>query len=110
MRQLHTLALQKGAEPQSAKNGKDRKISLGTIPDFAYTGKGVRIVGVMPNSPVERAKLQNGDIITLINNAQIDDLRSFSKVLKTFKPGHEVVITFIREGQEKTVKVKAAQK
>ena len=105
-----TLALQKGAAPQQAKNGKDRKVSLGTIPDFAYTGKGIRIVGVMPNSPVERAKLQNGDIITLINNAPIDDLRSFSKVLKTFKPGHVIVITFIREGQEKTVKVKAAKR
>lgn len=87
-----------------------RKVSLGTIPDFAYTGKGVRIAGISPNSPVEKAELQKGDIITLLNSTPVDDLHSFSNFLKKLRPGDIVAITFTREGKEKTVRTKAAHR
>ncbi len=84
---------------------KRRKVSLGTIPDFAYEGKGIRIVGTLPDSPAEKAGLQKDDMVTHVNGNQIDDLRSFSELLKSMKPGDTAVITYQRKGQEKTVRV-----
>ena len=87
-----------GSEPK-----KERKVSLGIIPDFAFSGKGCRLSGVVPGSPAEKAGLREGDIIILVNTAVVNKLKDLSDVLKTFNPAEKVSITFLREGEEKTV-------
>jgi len=82
---------------------KERKVSLGTIPDFAYQGTGFRLSGVMPASPAEAAGMQEGDVITKINTAPVSGLKDFSDILKTLKPGDRVSILFLREGKERKV-------
>jgi hypothetical protein len=90
--------------------GAGRKVSLGTIPDFAYEGKGIRIVGTLPDSPAEKAGLRENDVITLFNENQVDDLRSFSDLLKSMKPGDNVTITFIRDEKEKKVQLEIVER
>jgi C-terminal processing protease CtpA/Prc len=85
----------------------ERKVSLGTIPDFAYSGKGFRLSGVVEGSPAEAAGLKEGDVIIKINSTAIAGLQDFSDVLKTLKPGDKVSITFMREGEETTVEAEA---
>ncbi len=43
----------------------ERTSRLGTIPDFAYAGTGVRMSGSVPGSPAEAAGLKAGDIIVM---------------------------------------------
>ena len=100
------LDTQRGfASRKSAEPDQGRKISLGTIPDFAFEGKGIKIIGTLPDSPAEKAGLQKDDMLTHVNGNKIDNLRSFSDFLKSMKPGDTVVITFLREGNEKIVSV-----
>jgi len=87
-----------GSEPK-----KERKVSLGIIPDFAFSGKGCRLSGVVPGSPAEKAGLREGDIIILVNTAVVNKLKDLSDALKTFKPAEKISVTFLREGEEKTV-------
>lgn len=87
-----------GPEPK-----KERKVSLGIIPDFAFSGKGCRLSGVVPDSPAEKAGLREGDIIILVNTAVVNKLKDLSDVLKTFNLAEKVSITFLREREEKTV-------
>ena len=87
---------------------KERKVSLGTIPDFAYQGKGFRLSGVMPASPAEAAGMQEGDVIIKINTAPVSGLKDFSEILKTLKPGDRVSILFLRASKE--MKVEAVVK
>ena len=83
-----------------------RKASLGTIPDFAYSGKGFRLSGTAPGSPAEAAGLKQGDVIIKIDNTAIESLKDFSNVLKTLKaPGDKISITFLREKREITTEV-----
>jgi aminopeptidase N len=84
----------------------ERKVSLGTIPDFAYSGKGFRISGVVAGSPAEAAGLKKGDVIMKVNSSAVADLKSFSDILKTLKPGDKVLITFSREGKDMSVETK----
>ncbi|UCF88019.1 MAG: M20/M25/M40 family metallo-hydrolase, partial [bacterium] len=44
-----------------------RKVSLGTIPDFAYEGEGVSLDGTVKGSPAEKAGLMECDVIKGIN-------------------------------------------
>jgi len=87
-----------GSEPK-----KERKVSLGIIPDFTFSGKGCRLSGVVPGSPAEKAGLRERDIIILVNNALVNKLKDLSDILKTFNIAKKVSITFLREGEEKTV-------
>lgn len=82
---------------------KERKISLGTIPDFAFSGKGCRLTGVVPGSPAEICGLKEGDVITKINSREITGLRDLSDTLKSLTPGSRISVTFIRDGNETVV-------
>ncbi|MFQ5963680.1 MAG: M20/M25/M40 family metallo-hydrolase [Candidatus Scalinduaceae bacterium] len=93
-------ALQKG-EPH-----KKRRVVLGTVPDFAYTGKGVRLDGVTPDTPAEKADLQEGDIIVRIGETVIEDLQTFSDVLKSLQAGSEITVVFMRDNVEHSVTTK----
>ncbi len=91
-------------------NKIERKVSLGVIPDFSYKLKGVRLEGVIPNSPAELCGMKKGDIIVKINDRPINDLQELSHSLKSLKPGESVYITYIRDGEEKTVKTNVVQR
>jgi hypothetical protein len=99
-----------GAAPADARASAktERKVSLGTIPDFAYQGKGFRLSGVMSGSPAEAAGMREGDVIVRINAVPISGLKDFSDILKTLKPEDRVGILFLRDGRE--MKVEAVVK
>ncbi len=90
----------KSGEPSSALPKAERKVSLGTVPDYAFSGAGVRLSGVVPGSPAEAAGLKEGDVIVKINSSAVAGLKGFSDVLKTVHPGEKVSITFLRNAQE----------
>ncbi len=93
-------------ETPPPSNNPEDKVSLGTIPDFKYTGQGVKISGTVPNSPAAKAGLLSQDILTAINEIKLNNgLKSLSLALKTFKPGDEVTVYYTREGQKHSVKV-----
>src|SRR4030043_1237455 len=95
-----TIASKEKAE-SSAK--KERKVSLGIVPDFAFVGEGCRLSGVMPGSPAEKSGLREGDVIIRINSDDIHSLKDLSNILKSLKPGNKVSIIFIRDGKEMKV-------
>ncbi len=89
---------------------KQRKVSLGTVPDFSYKGEGVRLSGVVSGSPAEAAGLKEGDIITTINTTSITTLRDLSEILKALNPASRVVIFFLRNGREMNAETKLVPK
>jgi aminopeptidase N len=87
--------------PESARQG--RRVVLGTVPDFVYTGEGVRLSGVSAGSPAERAGLKAGDVIVAIDERRVSSLRDLSTHLRTLSPGDAVTIRFMRDAKERLV-------
>ncbi|MFV2057536.1 MAG: M20/M25/M40 family metallo-hydrolase, partial [Thiohalomonadales bacterium] len=83
-----------------------RKVRLGTIPDFAYQGTGVRIDGVSANSPAANAGLKAGDILLGINGSKIADLSSMSRALGALNAGEEIKVDYKRAGKPAAVTVR----
>ncbi|GAG22628.1 unnamed protein product, partial [marine sediment metagenome] len=69
------------------------------IPD----GHGVLVNSVVPDSPAEKAGLQRGDVIAVINTTATRDVEIFKEVMATLKPGDTVRITYLRDSQKARV-------
>ncbi len=61
---------------------------------------GIYVTQVDPNSPAGQAGLQEGDIITRLNEVALDETHSFINTLFTYKPGDQVTLTFVRGEEE----------
>lgn len=57
---------------------------------------GVYVTDVSSNSPASKAGLQQGDIITGIDNITLDDTHSYLNILFTHKPGDQVTLVVVR--------------
>ncbi len=79
------------------------RVSLGTIPEYGVQVVGVKLSGVRPGSPAEKAGLKAGDIIVAIGSADITNLMDFTAALNRQKPGDAVKIVVKRGSETVTV-------
>ena len=87
------------APSRSSQQG-GRRVSVGTVPDFAYQGTGVRVEAVVPGSPAAAAGIEAGDVLTSMGGNQVENLQSFTDLLKSMSPGDTVKTVIERDGKE----------
>lgn len=73
-------------------------------------GKGVLVMGVMSDSPADKAGLKEGDIITDLDGKAANDVKAFVESVTSHKAGDEITLKVQHEGKEKAVKVKLAKR
>ena len=96
-----TIAGQESETPPTTPSGS-RRVSFGSMPDFQFEGPGVRFENITEDSPADQAGFQAGDILIELDGQDVDDLRAFSNLLKTFQPGQTVEAVVIR-GEEEVI-------
>ena len=64
---------------------------------------GIYVAEATPYSSAERAGIKTGDVIIKINGIDIKTIDELNQEKEKFKAGDTVTVTFIREGEEKTV-------
>jgi hypothetical protein len=87
-----------------------RRVTFGTVPDFAFEGPGLKLSGVTAGSGAEKAGLAAGDIIVKVADRPITSLRDFSDVLKTLAPGQAVPVVYTRDGKEQAATVTVGER
>jgi aminopeptidase YwaD len=75
------------------------KVTLGVVPDYAYSGAGLRIDGVTEGKPAAAAGLQAGDIVTKLGDLPVNDMTSYMKALGYFAKGDRTEVVFKRGGE-----------
>ena len=86
------------ADPHRGMRG-GFKVSLGTIPDYGFAGKGVKLDGVRPEAPAARAGLVRGDVIVKVGPHEIGNVHDYMFALGELEPGRAVVIEVDRDGR-----------
>ena len=71
--------------------------------------KGIYIAGVSNGGPAAAAGLQKGDIITAINNNEVNTMLQMKTVLYGLNSGDEITITYQRGGKEESTRVKVTE-
>jgi hypothetical protein len=105
---LHATLDERQQTDTATAGGKTRRVSLGTVPDYAYSGDGVRITAVQADTPAAQAGLRKEDIIVTVNEVPVHNLRDYAQALRTLNPGDEIHIRFLRHGNEQTVSTRVA--
>ena len=86
--------------------GKTRfKVTLGLMPDYTFSGTGMRIDGVTENKSAWNAGLEKGDIITKLGNVQVGNVEDYMVALSKLSKGQKVQVEFIRNGENKSLMV-----
>lgn len=81
------------------------KVGLGVVPDYLYTGTGMRIDGVSEDKPAQKAGLQKGDVVVRLGDSTVTDMMSYMRALSVFKQGDSTEATIERGEQTLEVQI-----
>lgn len=71
-------------------------VSLGVIPDYGYTGTGMRIDGVSAGKIGEKIGLKAGDVLLQLGDYKFVDVNTYMTALSHFKKGDKTTLTILR--------------
>ena len=66
---------------------------------------GVWVERVVDGSAADEAGLQRGDIITKVDSRDVNKMSELQEVIARHRPGDKIVITYLRDRKQYTVKV-----
>lgn len=93
------LAFTKTRESQQMGK-RSFSVSMGIMPDYTFSGTGVRADGISEGKPAEKAGLKTGDIIIQIGEYKIPDVQGYMQTLGKFKKGDAPKVTVKRGAEE----------
>ena len=85
------LAFTKTREQQTGTTAR-WSVSLGIMPDYTYSGTGVRVDGVSDDRPAKRAGIQTGDIILQLGDFNTSSMENYMQALSKFKKGDKAKV------------------
>jgi Zn-dependent M28 family amino/carboxypeptidase len=100
----------KAVPTKEKTKSKTRRVKTGIVPDFAFTGEGVKVSDMLENSPASKAGIKVGDIIVKVNSNQVLNLRDYSDILKSRKPGDVITVGIKRNNKLKLIKLKLEER
>jgi aminopeptidase YwaD len=94
-KQNQKLAFTKTRETQTATSTRF-SVTMGIMPDYTFSGAGVRVDGVSEGRPAQKAGIQTGDVILQLGDYNVTSLENYMEALGKFKKGDTAVVKFKR--------------
>ena len=105
------LTFVRAAPTAVANRGGGSQVYLGSIPDMAAGDiPGLKLTGVRAGSPADSAGLKAGDVVVELAGKPVTDLQSYSDALYANKPGDEITIVVVRNGERLSVKTRLGRR
>ncbi|HLK26956.1 MAG TPA: M20/M25/M40 family metallo-hydrolase [Puia sp.] len=89
------LAFTKTRETQTTTSARF-SVTLGIMPDYTFSGAGVRVDGVSDGRPAQKAGLQTGDVIIQLGDYNVSSLENYMQALSKFKKGDATKVKYKR--------------
>ncbi|HEU4585811.1 MAG TPA: M28 family peptidase [Gemmatimonadaceae bacterium] len=97
------LTYVRSAPPPQMTQGDGNGAWFGSIPDMSAADVvGVRLMGVTPGSPADKAGVRKGDVVVEFGGMKVKDLYQYTDALRAHKPGDEVEVVVERDGKRLT--------
>jgi len=89
------LAFTKTRETQTSTSARF-SVSLGIMPDYTFSGTGVRADGISDGRPAQKAGIKAGDVIIQLGETNVSSLENYMQALGKFKKGDKANVKFKR--------------
>ena len=89
------LAFSKTRETQTSTSARF-SVSLGIMPDYTFSGTGVRADGISDGRPAQKAGIKAGDVIIQLGETNVSSLENYMQALGKFKKGDKANVKFKR--------------
>lgn len=93
------LAFQKTREQQTTTTARF-SVSMGIMPDYTFSGGGVKVDGVTEGRPAQKAGIRTGDRVIRVGAYTISTVESYMQTLGRFRKGDKTTVTVLRDGKE----------
>ncbi|MEN9371884.1 MAG: hypothetical protein RLZZ64_959 [Bacteroidota bacterium] len=80
-------------------------VSMGIMPDYSYSGTGVRVDGVTDNRPAKKAGIAGGDIVKQLGDFKTSSVEAYMQALSKFKKGDKTSVVVTRGEKEITFEI-----
>jgi S1-C subfamily serine protease len=90
---------------ESKPTGRGFRVYLGTVPNYSDQSDGMKLDGVRPASPADRAGLRAGDIVVMLGKTPIKNVYDYTYALGEMRAGEEVEVIIRRDGRELNLKI-----
>ena len=71
-------------------------VTMGIMPDYTFTGNGVRVDGISEGRPAQKAGLQAGDVIVQLGEHNTSSMEAYMQALSKFKKGDKTIVKYKR--------------
>lgn len=96
---LPKLAFTKTREQQTSTSARFT-VSMGIMPDYTFSGAGVKVDGVSEGRAAQKAGIKTGDIVTQLGEHKVSSVEAYMQALSKFKKGDSTKVTVKRGGEE----------
>jgi len=87
------------------------RVFLGTVPDYAQTDvQGVKLSGVAPEGPAEKAGIRGGDVIVEVDGRPIENLYDYTYALEALRVGEPARIVVLRGDERRVLEIVPASR
>ncbi|MFK8010242.1 MAG: PDZ domain-containing protein [Saprospiraceae bacterium] len=76
------------------------KVFIGVYSGTSYSSRGVKVTGIIDNTPASEASLKRGDYITALDGITVHSHKELLRERNKHNPGDRFLITYTRDGQE----------
>ncbi|HUR11820.1 MAG TPA: M28 family peptidase [Flavitalea sp.] len=80
-------------------------VTLGIMPDYSYSGAGVRVDGVSDGKIAQKAGMKSGDVIIQLGEHNTSSVESYMQALSKFKKGDSTTVKYKRGNDIQEVQV-----
>ena len=86
---------------ETLSSGKSSfKVTLGIMPDYTFSGTGVRVDGVSEGKLAQRTGIKTGDVIIQLGDHKFSDVQTYMEALSKFKKGDPTKVKLKRGNEE----------
>ena len=89
-----------------SKSSMGFKVTLGVMPDYTFSGDGMRLDNVSEGKPASIAGLRRNDVIVKMGTHVVGNVEEYMHALSHYNKGDETIVTISRNGQTIEKKVK----
>jgi Zn-dependent M28 family amino/carboxypeptidase len=98
------LAFTKTREVQTTTSTRF-SVTMGIMPDYTFSGSGVRVDGVTDNRPASKAGIKTGDVIVQLGDFSTTSMEGYMQALSKFKKGDKAKVKYKRGEETKETEV-----